>query len=700
MKSFRKGMFELGGLMSGSNDRFENLTTLNPGDILDSLRSCPLLEPYSLALFCENQGIVGTRHGQLTPLCCSPEQGGLCDPSCRSEHENALHQALSTRKPLVFRCKTGILNFFVPFKIPQATHCCLMGGGVRAEEIDLETVEEIARDSHRSGISLLEELEKLPVCTEEHLEEIARKTAEIIPDLHSENLYAVAFEKTMMRLGAIVGVSPELDRAGSVEQVLSLVGETLMVLFDLEQTAVILHGEDPCRAAVLHGLGSWLTQPVHLNDEQAAVFVQSADTRPYTLEEEETLQTLPGVRCDQALCLPLTAEGTSHGTLVLFNTDLHPREKLLIELLAGRMAARLHILAREHEFTLKNDTSERIIEMISNLSLLDSREALFQRILEMSSDLLHASKGSLMVLDDDEAILRIESSLGMNPELARGMRVRVGSGISGRVAANGHPLLVNDIEKDERIRTANRPRFRTKSFISVPLMAKGEVIAVLNLSDKRDQATFDENDLRLLTTFSPHFSTLIERTESLERANALEELSITDPLTRLYNRRFLEQRMEEEISRCLRQDLALTLILLDLDNFKNYNDLCGHIAGDKALQRTARILRKSAREMDIVTRYGGEEFCILLPGTSKKEAILVAERIRHAVEKENFPREKSLPLGKLTCSLGVASYPADGNTARALINAADIALYRAKSDGRNRTVLFDPTQKNGRISLA
>ena len=104
--------------------------------------------------------------------------------------------------------------------------------------------------------------------------------------------------------------------------------------------------------------------------------------------------------------------------------------------------------------------------------------------------------------------------------------------------------------------------------------------------------------------------------------------------------------------------------------------------------------------MDIVTRYGGEEFCILLPGTSKKEAILVAERIRHAVEKEKFPREKSLPLGRLTCSLGVASYPADGNTARSLINAADIALYRAKSGGRNRTILFDPTQKNGHISLA
>ena len=176
---------------------------------------------------------------------------------------------------------------------------------------------------------------------------------------------------------------------------------------------------------------------------------------------------------------------------------------------------------------------------------------------------------------------------------------------------------------------------------------------------------------------------------------------MTDPLTGLYNRRFLEKRMEQEISRSLRQDLALTVVLLDLDNFKHYNDLCGHLAGDKALKRTARILQHSAREMDIVTRYGGEEFCILLPGTSKKESLLVAERIRHAIEKESFPREQSLPSGRLTASMGIATFPADGNTPRALINAADIALYRAKTEGRNRTIQFDPSQrKSDKVSLA
>jgi diguanylate cyclase (GGDEF)-like protein len=135
-------------------------------------------------------------------------------------------------------------------------------------------------------------------------------------------------------------------------------------------------------------------------------------------------------------------------------------------------------------------------------------------------------------------------------------------------------------------------------------------------------------------------------------------------------------------------------MFIDLDNFKIYNDLCGHLGGDNALRKVADLLKESAREMDTVTRFGGEEFCVILPGTSGKEATLVAERIRTAVEKTSFPRESELPLGTLTASIGLASFPEDGNTATKLINAADIALYKAKSEGRNRLVIFDHSMQN------
>jgi diguanylate cyclase (GGDEF)-like protein len=256
------------------------------------------------------------------------------------------------------------------------------------------------------------------------------------------------------------------------------------------------------------------------------------------------------------------------------------------------------------------------------------------------------------------------------------------------VLASGNPLLVNDIENDFRIGYPNRPRFKTKSFISYPLKLRETTIGVINVSDKEHNAIFTEEDLKLLESFISQASVIIERSRSIERTSMLERLSVTDPLTGLYNRRFQGRRMEEELSRSSRQGLSLTVMLIDLDNFKIYNDLCGHVAGDRALKKVADILRESVREMDVVTRYGGEEFCVILPSTSKKESLFVAERIRREVESEGFPGEENLPRRALTASIGIASYPEDGNTTTALINSADIALYRAKAEGRNRIIMF------------
>jgi diguanylate cyclase (GGDEF)-like protein len=166
----------------------------------------------------------------------------------------------------------------------------------------------------------------------------------------------------------------------------------------------------------------------------------------------------------------------------------------------------------------------------------------------------------------------------------------------------------------------------------------------------------------------------------------LEKLSMTDPLTGLYNRRFLEARLEEEINRSQRQGKPFSLIIADLDNFKYYNDICGHLAGDKALRKAAASMRRVAREMDVVVRYGGEEFCLILPATGRKESFFVAERLRRTIEAESFPGETNLPLGRLTLSLGIATYPDDGATMNSLLAAADLSLYQAKELGRNRSV--------------
>jgi len=328
--------------------------------------------------------------------------------------------------------------------------------------------------------------------------------------------------------------------------------------------------------------------------------------------------------------------------------------------------------------------------MFSKLASMEVTSELYRNILEMAAELVDATCGSLMFLDDNRELLNIETAIGINPNLAKNLTSKVGVGIAGKVAESGHPFVVNDIEKDSRIATHNRPRFRTKSFISIPLALKGQTIGVLNLSDKANGAIYTEGDMELLRPFIDHATALVNRARSLDRADFFERLSVTDPLTELFNRRFLERRMEEELSRGRRHDQQLTVMMIDLDNFKIYNDKNGHVAGDKALQKAARIVQSSVRDIDVVTRYGGEEFCILLPNTTKKESLFVADRIRRGIEKESFAGEESLPLGRLTASIGIGSFPEDGDIADELIKSADKALYQAKDSGRNRVVLSSP----------
>jgi len=168
----------------------------------------------------------------------------------------------------------------------------------------------------------------------------------------------------------------------------------------------------------------------------------------------------------------------------------------------------------------------------------------------------------------------------------------------------------------------------------------------------------------------------------------VEQLSYTDGMTELHNFRYFELRLKEEVVRHKRTKSGLSLLILDVDNFKNFNDTMGHPAGDEVLRKIALILKESVRENDIVSRYGGEEFAIILPVVDKEGARILAERIRENIEQTYFEHEEIQPLGKVTISIGVAALQEDGDDYQELLNSADKALYAAKNDGRNRVKCF------------
>jgi diguanylate cyclase (GGDEF)-like protein len=293
-----------------------------------------------------------------------------------------------------------------------------------------------------------------------------------------------------------------------------------------------------------------------------------------------------------------------------------------------------------------------------------------------------AERGSFMMVEEGTDKLVIKVARGINSDVIEGLRIKMGNSIVDQVIRSGKHLLVTNVEGDPVIgRTNINSRYRTSSFLSVPMLKEGKVVGVLNLADKMGGESFDPDDLRVVTTLISQASISLER---VELYNDLEKLSVTDGLTGLYNHRYFQERLGEEIIRGGQYHYPVSLIIFDIDHFKRYNDTYGHPMGDEALKKIADILRSTTRKTDIPARYGGEEIAVILPKTDKEKAITVAERMRKAVSKCDFVQDDGTPTRKITLSAGVASYPQDADIKKELVGLADKALYAAKDKGRNR----------------
>ena len=206
-----------------------------------------------------------------------------------------------------------------------------------------------------------------------------------------------------------------------------------------------------------------------------------------------------------------------------------------------------------------------------------------------------------------------------------------------------------------------------------------EDLALISAAASRaiETVRLTEENRRLLAT-------LQKQNSELERTNKiLENVACRDGLTGLFNHRYFQDSLRSEIDRCQRENDIFSLIFFDLDHFKIYNDAHGHLEGDYLLRQLATILEKNFRHSDVVARYGGEEFVVILPGTSKKDAQHMAENMRRYIEGFPFNGRDTQPSGKLTSSIGIATYPEDGRNRTELVQSADNAMYQAKKSGRN-----------------
>lgn len=219
--------------------------------------------------------------------------------------------------------------------------------------------------------------------------------------------------------------------------------------------------------------------------------------------------------------------------------------------------------------------------------------------------------------------------------------------------------------------------------VVAPLFRKEEIFGMLCIGPNIKDVEYNEDNLETLAIMTNMLSIALYNAQMYQ---SIETLSYTDGMTGLHNYRFFRLRLKEEIARARRENSYVSLSIIDVDHFKNYNDKLGHPAGDEVLRKMSRILKSSVRDNDIVARYGGEEFAIILPGTDELGAYTLAERMRNKVEEAQFNKQEIQPEGSITISAGIATFPEDAVIIDDLVIAADRALYHAKYTGRNKVI--------------
>src|ERR1700686_3807304 len=325
------------------------------------------------------------------------------------------------------------------------------------------------------------------------------------------------------------------------------------------------------------------------------------------------------------------------------------------------------------ELTIFHDVAKALT---SSLDL----DSILQTIMEKMAEYFRPDTWSLLMVDEVREELYFAIAVGDKAEELKSVRLKVGEGIAGWVAKHGEARVVPDVRTDPFF--ANRidetTQWETRSVICVPLRSRLRVLGVIQLVNV-DLAQFNEQEVFFLQSLCDYAAIAIENARWVEK---IQELTITDDCTGLYNARHLYKTLDTEVYRSSRFGYEFSILFIDLDHFKGVNDTHGHLIGSKLLAEIGYLIKAQLRLIDFAFRYGGDEFVVLLPQTGKDQALVVAKRLRDGLRASCFCRDEGLNLN-VRASMGLATYPHDARDAHDIIRQADEMMYLVKNTTRD-----------------
>ncbi|HEU5458494.1 MAG TPA: sensor domain-containing diguanylate cyclase [Terracidiphilus sp.] len=319
-------------------------------------------------------------------------------------------------------------------------------------------------------------------------------------------------------------------------------------------------------------------------------------------------------------------------------------------------------------------------QLARSLTLSFDLNTILRTILVHMERFIQADLWTLLMVDDTRRELYYAIAAGGEEEALRDLRVKMGEGVAGWVAEHGETLIVPEGQNDPRIEgVGEQPTLRVRSVIALPLRGRKGTQGVIEILNPRGDQLSDYT-IAFLHILADHAAIAIENARDVAR---IQQLTITDDTTGLYNVRHLYEVLHQELQRCEQTGTPVSLAFLDLDRFKHVNDRHGHLVGSELLALVGQRLRELSRPQDLCFRYGGDEFVILMPETGAEQALAQASMLHGALTATRFRVKVGLELS-VSASVGLATAPNDGNAIHAVIGMADDRMYRVKTSGRGK----------------